>query len=241
LGTYAFDNTNNCPIYVPWGTESVYKTDWSAYESRIVAPATFKARLTNKNSSTIDIPLNGSTTLSSSETKAYSATVASVVITTAVTSIGKSAFYYYSGMTSVEIPSSVTSIGASAFLHCTSLSSVTIPSGVTSIGDWTFQTCSGLTSVNIPNTVTSIGEYAFDGCRSLSSITIPESVSRIGASGFTKCYNLSSITCNRTTAPTLGSNVFKNAPSTGTLYYPNGSNYTTWKNALPSGWTLTPI
>ena len=30
-----FDNTNNCPIYVPMGSESQYKSKWTAYASRI--------------------------------------------------------------------------------------------------------------------------------------------------------------------------------------------------------------
>lgn len=39
LGAYAFDNTNNCPIYVPSGSVNAYKTaiNWSRYESRIQA------------------------------------------------------------------------------------------------------------------------------------------------------------------------------------------------------------
>lgn len=36
LGTKAFDNTNNCPIYVDSGVVDAYKSAWSAYSSRIV-------------------------------------------------------------------------------------------------------------------------------------------------------------------------------------------------------------
>ncbi|MBQ9296654.1 MAG: leucine-rich repeat protein [Paludibacteraceae bacterium] len=35
LGMETFDNTNNCPIYVPCGTLGVYKTAWTNYASRI--------------------------------------------------------------------------------------------------------------------------------------------------------------------------------------------------------------
>ena len=35
LGGLTFDNTNNCPIYVPCGTVSAYKSTWSDYSSRI--------------------------------------------------------------------------------------------------------------------------------------------------------------------------------------------------------------
>jgi|GEM_PF-1861825 len=37
LGSKAFDNTNECPIYVPSGTVEAYKTAWSAYADRIQA------------------------------------------------------------------------------------------------------------------------------------------------------------------------------------------------------------
>ena len=58
-----------------------------------------------------------------------------------VTSIGKSAFSWCSGLTSISIPNSVTSIGKSAFEECSSLTSVTIPNSVTSIGDFAFSSC----------------------------------------------------------------------------------------------------
>lgn len=35
LGPDAFDNTNNCPIIVPYGTLAAYQSAWSAYSSRI--------------------------------------------------------------------------------------------------------------------------------------------------------------------------------------------------------------
>ena len=82
----------------------------------------------------------------------------------AVTSIGKFAFSYCSGLTSVTIPNSVTSIGDWTFLSCWRLTSVTIPNSVTSIGNNAFLECSGLTSVSIPNSVTSIGIGAFREC-----------------------------------------------------------------------------
>ncbi len=40
LGTKAFDNTNECPIYVPSAAVEAYKIAWSAYASRIQAEIT---------------------------------------------------------------------------------------------------------------------------------------------------------------------------------------------------------
>ena len=36
LGVHAFDNTNNCPIFVPSSSVTAYKTEWSTYADRIV-------------------------------------------------------------------------------------------------------------------------------------------------------------------------------------------------------------
>ncbi|MCR4663795.1 MAG: leucine-rich repeat domain-containing protein, partial [Paludibacteraceae bacterium] len=74
----------------------------------------------------------------------------------------------------ITIPNSVTSIGKYAFDYCTGLTSVTIPNSVTSIGDWAFSSCSSLTSVTIPNSVTSIGNYAFSWCSKLTAVHISD-------------------------------------------------------------------
>lgn len=64
----------------------------------------------------------------------------------------------------------VTSIGRSAFEYCSGLTSVTIPGSVTSIGVWAFSNCTGLTSVTIPGSVTSIGVGVLFGCSGLKRI-----------------------------------------------------------------------
>ena len=120
--------------------------------------------------------------------------IKTVVIKDGVTSIGKYAFFWCSGLTSITIPNSVTSIGEHAFANCSSLTSITIPNSVTSIGDGAFSGCSGLTSITIPNSVTSIGNGAFLGCSGLTSITIPNSVKSIGNQTFWLCSGLTSVT-----------------------------------------------
>ena len=78
-----------------------------------------------------------------------------------VTSIGREAFSYCTGLKSIKIPDSVTSIGSNAFEHCESLTSIEIPDSVTSIEGSAFSYCN-FTSLKITEILTSIGEVAFE-------------------------------------------------------------------------------
>ncbi len=84
----------------------------------------------------------------------------------------------------------ITSIGRSAFSYCTGLTSVTIGNSVTSIGNYAFYDCTGLTSISIPNSVTSIGYGAFLDCYklvevyNLSSLTVTAGSSDNGCVGY---------------------------------------------------------
>ena len=93
------------------------------------------------------------------------------------------------------------------------LSSVSIPSSIdgytiSSIGANAFQDCDNLAYVSIPNTVISIGDYAFADCNLLWEITISESVSTIGDAAFLGCNQLSNVLMQRTSPPSMGSDVF---------------------------------
>ncbi len=99
-----------------------------------------------------------------------------------------------------SIPSSVTSIGRFAFYFCSGLTSVNILDSVTSIGFCAFELCSGLTSVTIPGSVTSIGNYAFQDCTSLAKAYFLGNAPSMGgsqvfnncASNFSICYTAGS-------------------------------------------------
>lgn len=190
----------------------------------------------------------------------YCSGLTSVVIPDSVTSIGSNAFggcnfqrdkfINNSSATSYPWGANLYDIiqddglyinGTTAVKCRTNATEVTIPDSVTSIGNQTFYKCSGLTSVTIGNSVTSIGGEAFSYCTSLSSITIPNNVTSIGGYAFYNCRSLTSVTCYATTAPSLGSDVFDGLPKNGTLYVPNGSNYSKWLSNLPSGWTIEYI
>ena len=82
--------------------------------------------------------------------------------------------------------------------------------------------------MTIGDGVTSIGGYAFYNCKGLTSIEIPGSVTSIGKSAFSSCYGLTSVTSLATTAPAFGSYAFGRISSGATLYYPAGSDYSSW-------------
>ncbi len=111
--------------------------------------------------------------------------ILSVVVGSGVTSIGRSAFEYFSTIGVVTISDTVVSIGDYAF-NGTGLSSVTIPAGA-NIGDSAFRNCMSLGSVIIQEGVTQIGSQAFSNCIHLSSVVIPCSVTDIGYDAFSNC------------------------------------------------------
>ncbi|MBR5456460.1 MAG: leucine-rich repeat protein, partial [Bacteroidaceae bacterium] len=98
--------------------------------------------------------------------------------------------------------------------------------------------CSGLTSVTIGDGVTSIGIYAFFECYRLTSIEIPGSVTSIGDYAFRYCHGLTSVTSLATTAPALGSYAFDSISSGATLYYPAGSDYSSWEQYFANTETI---
>ena len=178
----------------------------------------------------------------------------SVYIENSVKEIGYYAFENCTSLTEIVIPESITNIGQYTFKGCSSLTEIVIPDKVRFIGNGCFYNCSGLTSVTIGSGVTSIGLVAFNGCTNLKSVIIPSSVTRIGSSfkncsgltsviigsgvtsigdaAFDGCIRLTEITCIATTAPTLEGDVFVNLPTTGVLYVPQGSDYSTWTSIL---------
>ncbi len=166
--------------------------------------------------------------------------------TYSVTSIGKSAFSYCTGLTSVTIPNSVTEIGGSAFKNCTGLTSVTIPNSVTSIGSTAFSGCTGLTSVTfnatnckspgrtfeawfkdcpltslvIGNDVKSIPNCLAYYQTRLKTVTIPNSVTEIGWSAFDGCTALTSVTIPNSVTK-IGSGAFEGCTGLTSVTIPN--------------------
>ncbi len=188
LAENALDETNDCPIYVPYGSVEAYKSapGWKKYADRIVGLIFnssnneflyqgIRYRITSSTQNTvsvigaeinyIDIP---------AEAMGYR-----------VTAIADRAFANTSSIYTVSIGSNVTSIGSSAFENCTNLTSVTLSKGIQTISTRAFYRCTSLTNVFLPPTVTAIGASAFQYCTALEDITVNNSTpSTLGDSAF---------------------------------------------------------
>lgn len=163
--------------------------------------------------------------------------LSSITFSNNITSIGIYAFSNCKKISSFTIPDSVVTLGDAMFRTCDGLSSVVIGTGVKTISPQCFWGCIGLGEINIPDNVMTIKSSAFGACYVLSSLTIGTGITIIEESAFSGDRSLSSITCNAITAPTIGNNAFNGVAATGTLYYPQGSDYSAFIAKLPTGWT----
>ena len=138
------------------------------------------------------------------------------------------------------------SISYGLFQGCVRMSSIELPDTLTSIGKQAFYGCTSLTEIVIPNSVITIGDSCFRGCTSLIKITIGSSVIKVGNPTstafaqpvFSGCTSLIEIVSLATTAPPLTKKTFSGVENNGgTLYVPQGSDYSTWKAILKT-WTI---
>lgn len=113
-----------------------------------------------------------------------------IVLTNAITSIGRGAFSYFEG-NSITIPDSVTSIEVDAFAYCTATIIWGGTPTIDNIPISAFANYAG-NSITIPNTVYMVNNGAFSSAK-ITSITIPASVGEIRVQAFYKCVDLTSL------------------------------------------------
>lgn len=256
-GQAAIDNDGNIGLYDAVSMSMVYNSGLTmAYEG---TPTPIPSQ--DYQSGYTDGYASGYTDGSASIASLIDRSITEVVIPSGTTKIGSYAFGFCESLSSVTIPNTVTKIGNYAFawnkfsaitipntvteignyaFSYTKLSAVTIPNSVTTIGNYFLGYCNSLESVTFPNQVTKIPNGACYGCSSLTSIYIPSSITEITIYSFRNCSALSEINVYATTAPTISNaNAFQGVPSTGTVHYPAGSDYSSWQsNQYLSGWTF---
>ena len=127
LASNVFDDTNNCPIYVPAESVDAYKTatNWSRYASRITCVPTFEGKwlATYSNGDTSSAECDSSSAITSGEITKEN--LVQIEIGDCVTSIGYNAFSHCGSLRNATIGENVTSIGSNAFYDCYSLESIT--------------------------------------------------------------------------------------------------------------------
>jgi hypothetical protein len=197
----------NGTLYVPYGSNystwlAELPSGWSVVE---MEPTEYKARLTLTGGTTVYIPLNGSSILTSGETAQYSTGCTEILVTSSVTELGEECFNQFSSVTSVTLEEGVQTIGVHSLQYMTSLTDIHLPNSLITIGEGSLAYNSGLTGITIGNGVTSIGDGTFY-----------------------EDTNLSSITCLAPTAPTVQIYTFLYVGENGTLRVPTGSDYSSW-------------
>lgn len=144
--------------------------------------------------------------------------VKEVVLSNAVTTIGRGAFAGYKGST-ISIPETVTEIGNYAFEGCTSnilwLGTPTIQI----IGEHAFTWYKGSTVI-IPETVTEIGDSAFEYSR-IQEITIPPQVYDIKVNAFSNCTALKTVNIPQRSDISIERSAFEDCTSLEAISFTN--------------------
>lgn len=191
-----FSSCTSATLYVPVGTGSSYQgtTGWNKFAEIIEGEPKeityegliynyFENRGTAKVIGRADedlinisipevIPVDG-TNYSVNEVGAGAFTnlgIETLIVSSGIETIGKSAFASCWRLNSVELPTSLRTIEVGAFDGTYNLKSLVIPEGVKTIGNYAFRSCNSLQKLELPSTLDSIGNEAFTYTNSLSSV-----------------------------------------------------------------------
>lgn len=117
-----------------------------------------------------------------------------LIIPSAVKTIGTLAFSNCSGFTQLVLPDAMEILGHSTFSDCSGLTEIIFPSALQVIESHAFSDCSGLVSLTLPSSLQTIENRAFWSCTGLTgTLYIPASVDSIGPCVFSHCHNLDAI------------------------------------------------
>ncbi len=181
----AFEDTNDCPIYVPSNLLKYYKNGryWDDYESRFFKtqddneifyttsdnqPISYNAYYADESGNVVDTE--------NCVAPALNGGVGIIRFEEPLTIVDMNAFYNRTTLTSVILPQTVTSISLNAFAECSSLTSIVLPEGLQTLEYYAFDDCESLETINIPESLEWIGTDSFNrnpfsGCVNLKKFT----------------------------------------------------------------------
>lgn len=193
----------------------------------------FKVRY--RNEGVYSIPCDGSSELTSGETRIEAIDMYNAIkveIGDCVTKIGRNAFWgKYKFLQDVVIPNSVTTIDYQAFASCSRLNEITIPNSVVTIGDYAFYgSFKSNTNITIPDSVETIGVQSFDNIGYIPNLTIGSGITTIGDQAFDE-NPIGSMTIKAIVPPTISSSQCLGNP---TVIYVPPQSLEAYKNA--NGW-----
>lgn len=161
--------------------------------------------------------------------------------------IGERAFYGQYAIRDVSLPiTTLTSVGWAAFAD-SGVGFRSLPDSVTTLGSSIFESTTHLNEIeefyfphdyNIGTANQGIPQSILSGCQNLWKVIFGPDVTHLNYGLFQRCTSLSTILCYAPTPPTCHQYAFYNIPSTGTVRYPSGSDYTSWRMLFPSGWNF---
>ena len=148
--------------------------------------------------------------------------------------------FAFTHIDSISLPNDLVYIGNGAF-RSNSLSEIVLPNSLKLIGEMSFGYC-GISEYILPDSLESIGDLAFAYNSSLTSVTFGNNSNIvIGNDLFIQCTSLRKITFTSSIAPNVPSDIFTNISSSGILYYPTGSDYSSIISILPTNWIYEEI
>ena len=220
---HMFDNTGDCPIYVPFELIDQYRTTdhWSDYATRYVyeQPAN-EIWYTTEGDVTLEFT-NAEKTALGIIGERYDAPELTdfpkgvIIFRNDMTSVPDGMFKNRTNLRTVTLSKSTTEIGNEVFMGCTGLRVVTLDD-VSVIGDDAFNGCTSLLfnedtygegAYEVFSELTTIGARAFYGCTSLNNSLMSSVLRTIGDSAF-EGSSLPGIRFNGITD--LGAGAFKN-------------------------------
>ena len=146
------------------------------------------------------------------------------------------------GIEEYEIPNIVKGVGSNVFEFTESAITITpltiktikIPDTITGYSPTAFASkftnFNSLETITLPETKSFyiIENGMFSGCTNLKNFTVNSNVIQIHSNAFNGCSSITSITVNAESGITISANTFQGIATGGTLYHPEGTDYSSW-------------